>query len=331
MPFKIIRNDITKVKADAIVNTANPSPIVGEGTDYLIYEAAGRDNVLKEREAIGRIKRGEVGVTNAYNLDAKYIIHTVGPIWENGNNNEFKILENCYKNSLNKAKELDCKTIAFPLIATGVYGFPKDKALQIALNVFNEFLLENDMTIILVVYDQKSFQLSSKIVEKIDAYIDANYVSIDDKAKSNELNSDSKDNFDNLKTSDKMQIDPNLPLEKQLENMGLSFNKKLFELIAKSNMTNSEIYGNVNMDRKLFSKIINGRNYHPKKKTVLQLCIGLKLDIEETKDLLARAGYAFDPSSKSDLIIQKFIIDKEYDSYAINSTLFRYNQELLFE
>ena len=176
MPFKIVRNDITKVKADVIVNTANPNPICASGTDLAIYEAAGREELLEERKAIGKIERGNIAVTNAYNLKAKYIIHTVGPVWTDGQHNEFDILESCYRKSLLKAVELNCESIAFPLISTGVYGFPKDKALQIAVSVFSEFLLENDIQIILVVFDKKSFQLSGQIVGEIDSYIDANYV-----------------------------------------------------------------------------------------------------------------------------------------------------------
>lgn len=176
MPFKIVRNDITKVKADVIVNTANPNPICASGTDLAIYEAAGKELLLEERRAIGKICRGDIAVTGAYNLDAKYIIHTVGPVWEDGTHNEFDILKSCYRKSLEKALELKCESIAFPLISTGVYGFPKDKALQIAVSVFSSFLLENDIQIILVVFDKKSFQLSGQIVGEIDSYIDANYI-----------------------------------------------------------------------------------------------------------------------------------------------------------
>lgn len=140
MPFKIVRNDITKVKADVIVNTANPNPISASGTDLAIYEATGKKQVLAERQKIGKIARGDVAVTRAYQLQVKYIIHTVGPIWEDGTHHEFEILESCYRKSLQKAVELKCESIAFPLISTGVYGFPKDKALQIAVSVFSEFL-----------------------------------------------------------------------------------------------------------------------------------------------------------------------------------------------
>ena len=174
MPFKIVRNDITRVKADAIVNTANPNPICVSGTDLAIYEAAGKENLLAERVNIGKIARGDIAVTGAYNLKAKYIIHTAGPVWTDGLHHEFEILENCYRKSLQKALELKCESIAFPLISTGVYGFPKDKALQIAVSVFSQFLTE--IEIILAVFDKRSFQLSGQIVGDIDSYIDANYV-----------------------------------------------------------------------------------------------------------------------------------------------------------
>ena len=177
MPFRIIRNDITKVKADAIVNTANPHPVIGGGTDSAIYQAAGEEKLLKEREKIGEIEPGDAAFTKAYALNVKYIIHTVGPAWDGGEKGEFDILRSCYRKSLNLAKELKCESIAFPLIATGVYGFPRDKALTIATSVIQEFLFENDMDVMLVVFDSKSFVLSGKIFSGVDSFIEENSVS----------------------------------------------------------------------------------------------------------------------------------------------------------
>ena len=157
MPFQIIRNDITKVKADVIVNTANPKPVIGGGTDSAIYKAAGEEKLLAERQKIGHIARGEMAVTLAFDLKAKYIIHTVGPIWEGGNKGEFDILRSCYRKPLEKAAELGCESVAFPLIATGVYGFPKDKALQIAMSEISSFLMQDgiEMTVKLVVFGDR--------------------------------------------------------------------------------------------------------------------------------------------------------------------------------
>ena len=263
MPFKIVRNDITKVKADVIVNTANPNPICASGTDLAIYEAAGKEKLLAERANIGKIARGDTAVTGAYNLKAKYIIHTVGPVWTDGLHHEFEILEDCYRKSLQKALELKSESIAFPLISTGVYGFPKDKALQIAVSVFSQFLTENEIEIILVVFDKRSFH------------------------------------------------------------------DKLFELIDEAHIDNKDVWKRANLDRKHFSKIQCDQNYHPKKKTVMALCIALQLDLEQSKDLLARADWAFSPSSKVDLIVQKAIIDKQYDIMQLNVTLFKYTNEIL--
>ena len=351
MPFKIVRNDITKVKADVIVNTANPNPICGSGTDRAIYEAAGKEQLLAERAHIGKIARGEIAVTGAYNLNAKYIIHTVGPVWEDGVHHEFDILESCYRKSLQKAVELKCESIAFPLISTGVYGFPKDKALQIAVSVFSEFLLENEMQIILVVFDKKSFQLSGQLVGEIDSFIDANYIRQKRRTEylrrpfrrsriESDITYDSEVYEECSRYTEAEESEPELimsvpmpekamSLEEELENVGMSFHDKLFELIGESGMDNKDVWKRANLDRKHFSKIQCDEKYHPKKKTVMALCIALELDLEQAKDLLARADWAFSPSSKVDLIVQKAIIDKQYDIYQLNLVLFQYTNEIL--
>ena len=177
MSFKIIRNDITKVSADAIVNTANPEPVCGGGTDLAVYNAAGKEALLEERRKIGTMSIGEAKSTPAFDLPAKYIIHTVGPVWDGGKNLELENLRKCYDNSLELAAKLSCKSIAFPLISTGVYGFPKADALKIAISAFSDFLLKEDMEIILVVFDKESFVLSGKLYSGIDEFIDENYVS----------------------------------------------------------------------------------------------------------------------------------------------------------
>ena len=351
MPFKIVRNDITHVKADVIVNTANLSPIYVSGTDLAVYQAAGADELLSERKKVGCIKRGDIAVTGAYALNAKYIIHTVGPVWVDGKHNEFETLESCYAKSLQKALELGCDSIAFPLISTGVYGFPKDKALQIAVSVFSRFLLENEMQIILVVFDKKSFQLSEQLVGEIDSFIDANYIRKKRRSEysrrpfrrsriESDITYDSEVYEECSRYTEAEESEPELlmsvpmpekamSLEEELENVGMSFHGKLFELIGKSGMDNKDVWKRANLDRKHFSKIQCDEKYHPKKKTVMALCIALELDLEQAKDLLARADWAFSPSSKVDLIVQKAIIDKQYDIYQLNLVLFQYTNEIL--
>lgn len=179
MAFKIIRNDITKVSADCIVNTANPLPLVGRGTDSSIYKAAGEKKLLAAREEIGVIEPGHSAWTESYNLKQKgikYIIHTVGTKYENGKNGELEILRNCYSSSLNMAKKLKCKSIAIPLLATGFYGFPKELGLQIAVDEISKFLLSNEIEVVLVVYDKKSYIISEKLFDDIQSFIDRNFV-----------------------------------------------------------------------------------------------------------------------------------------------------------
>ena len=351
MPFKIVRNDITHVKADVIVNTANPKPIYASGTDLAIYQAAGADELLAERKKVGCIERGDIAVTGAYALNAKYIIHTVGPVWVDGMHKEFETLESCYAKSLQKALELGCDSIAFPLISTGVYGFPKDKALQIAVSVFSKFLLENEMQIILVVFDKKSFQLSGQLVGEIDSFIDANYIRQKRRTEysrrpfsrsriESNITYDLEVYEECSRYTEAEESEPELlmyvpmpekamSLEEELENVGMSFHDKLFELIGESGLDNKDVWKRANLDRKHFSKIQCDEKYHPKKKTVMALCIALELDLEQAKDLLARADWAFSPSSKVDLIVQKAIIDKQYDIYQLNLVLFQYTNEIL--
>ena len=240
------------------------------------------------------------------------------------------------------------------MISTGVYGFPKDKALQIAISVFSEFLMENDMQVILVVFDKKSFQLSGQLVGEIDSYIDANYVmdrnreeysvrtrGIERREMSEEIlyeemsrrrKADAGYSFDeerDTEPSESCMLSADIPLEDKFANIGVSFHDKLFELIDEAHLDNKDVWKRANLDRKHFSKIQCDVNYHPKKKTVMALCIALELDWEQSKDLLARADWAFSPSSKVDLIVQKAIIDKQYDIMHVNVTLFKYTNEIL--
>ncbi|MGN0732601.1 MAG: macro domain-containing protein [Emergencia sp.] len=367
MPFKIIRNDITKVKADAIVNTANPMPVYAAGTDKAVYEAAGADALLAERMKIGTIPRGGVAVTDAFALDAIYIIHTVGPAWKDGHSGEYETLKNCYLNSLSAAAELGCESIAFPLIATGVYGFPKDKALQIAISEISSFLFTHEMMVYLVVFDDKAFQLSENVVGEVESFIDANYVKASHRCEYREYGDSRResrrylrrryeaDGFDDeraeleaeevmaMECVDKVRIlnavepmhkltvaaETEPSLEEQLAATEGSFQEKLFEHIARKGMNNTEVYKRANLDRKHFSKIQCNANYHPSKKTAMALCIALKLDLDESKDLLARAEWAFSPNRKTDLIVMNAILHQQYDINQVNAVLFSYGQECL--
>lgn len=350
MPFQIIRNDITKVKADIIVNTANPQPTIGSGTDSAVYTAAGADVLLAERKKIGNIKSGEAALTPAFGLSAKYIIHTVGPAWEDGKHGECDVLRSCYEKSLALAAELSAESIAFPLIATGVYGFPKDEALSIALSVVSKFLLSHDMKVILVVFDRKAFELSGKLVGDIDEYIDEHSVSqlqdaeYYDGYKNIEYirrrAAQRLERMEQVKESDyesdealpaPTPVSEELSLDQILDDAGETFQQRLFQLIDASGMDDVTVYKKANIDRKVFSRIRCKVDYKPKKKTAVAFAIALKLDFPTMEDLLSRAEIAFSPSNKFDLIISYCVKNDIYDIFEINAILFKYGQPILGE
>ena len=327
MAFRIIREDITRVKADAIVNTANPHPVIGGGTDTAIYEAAGKEQLLNARKVIGDIEPGEAIETPAFNLNAKYIIHTVTPVWRGGNNNEFDTLKNAYKNSMELAKKLHCKSIAFPLMATGSNGFPKDKALQIALSTIQEFLIDNEMKVILVVFDQKAFVLSGKLTNKIKAYIDENYV-----GQANEREYKYRNRFHSTARYNEIEeeYDGAVCFSQEetvklasiaIEPIDKTFQEKLFEIIDARGLQGKDVYKNY-ISKQVYSKLQSDKHYQPSKTTALALCLSLHLNVDKTEELLKSAGYVLSPSSLSDMIIKACIVNKEYNLVIIDTYLF---------
>ncbi len=362
MPFQIIRNDITKVKADAIVNTANPKPRVGSGTDSAIYAAAGQEQLLAARKKIGEIAPGDAAYTEAYQLDARYIIHTAGPVWIDGTHGEREVLRSCYARSLNLAAELRCESVAFPLIASGVYGFPKDEALQIALSEISRFLMTHEMKVLLVVFGRKALQLSERLVGSIAQYIDDH---AERRLYEEEYGADeSSRRLRNLRPREERWEAPffdavphetdtaleeaeeanagpapgdPLPslsgksLDEVLGGKSETFQQRLLKLIDASGMTDVAVYKKANIDRKVFSSIRCKPDYKPKKKTALAFAIALELDLPTTRDLLSRAELAFSPSSQFDLIVSYFITNKKFNIFEINAALFQYGQPILGE
>ena len=444
MPFSIIRNDITKVAADAIVDTANPQPVIGAGTDSAIYKAAGAELLLAERRKIGAIHPGEAAVTPAFALPAKYIIHTVGPAWQGGDAGEFETLASCYCKSLLLAKQLGCESVAFPLISTGTYGFPKDKALSVAMETIGEFLQGDDLDVTLTVLNKEAFTLSQDLLDDVQSYIDdrtaemlhqmeysASYSALFKDGMADErrdakaarpssappmaqaapqggptsgpqskpqfrpkkgkglfgkLASLGKKDADTASTQERADafepsyedsaasltvdsaaedteilyaktisyseagkekpaeanaafasgaaVSSAVPLSAEslpdrMAHLGDTFQERLLRLIDEQDRTDPEVYKKANLDRKLFSKIRSNAAYRPSKNTVLALAIALELDLAQTKDLLARAGFAFSPSSKFDLIVQYCFEKRIYDIFEVNALLFQYDQPLL--
>lgn len=417
MPFEIIRNDITKMKTDAVVNTAGPLPEIGQGTDSAIHEAAG-PRLLKARQKIGRIAPGIAALTKGYHLPAKYVIHTVGPVWKGGQQGETELLENTYLSCLRLAAAKKLRSVAFPLISAGTYGFPKDIALKTAVNAVSRFLLEedrNDMTVYLTVYGRTEFTLSEKLFQSVQSYIDDRYVEEHAPAEQDteiiqarrrrqrayeresvlyedltadiseagpdprgdavpaEKNPDIADELHlpedfysvpdmapapghyfgelpsaasataGFRTSasrapapsrEKASVPaagtaafrPQDSLEERIRHMDDTFSQSLLRIIDQKGKKDSDVYKRANIDRKLFSKIRSNPHYRPGKQTALALAIALELNLDETKDLLGRAGIALTRSSRFDIIVEYFIEQKNYNIFEINEVLFAFDE-----
>lgn len=339
MPFEIVRNDITKMCVDAIVNTASPRPVIGPGTDSQIHEKAGTE-LLRARQKIGSIEAGCAAVTPAFNLQAKYVIHTVGPVWDGGNYGEEQLLRNCYDNSLKLALKYNCQSVAFPLISAENYSFPKNKALQIAISTFSAFLLEHDMQIYLVIFDHTAFHLSEQLFQSVTSYIDEHYVETLEKTTYGITGTRNRSNRSRRmrELEDAYCMPPcapapcakaSLSLDDFLKEKDSGFTERLLELIQKSGQKNSVIYKKANISKQHFSKIVNDPNAKPSKPTAIALALALELDLEGTKDLIGRAGYALTNSSTFDLIIRYFIEQKQFNVIEINIALYEFDQILL--
>ena len=347
MAFKILRNDITKVRADAIVNTANPMPVVGSGTDTAVYEAAGWDKLLAARKEIGVIERGQSAWTPAFNLKkhgVKYIIHTIGVFYQDGNHGEKEILRSCYKTALKTAAELNCKSVAIPLLATGNYRFPKDLALQIAVDEISRFLLEHEVDVLLVVYDKESYKISEKLFDDVEDFLFDNLDGYEVEEEHVLYNR----SFDTVigslqseglfESTRAVQLEPDFTEEKKIAPIDidafirsskdkLNFQNTLMQLIADRKLDNVTVYKKACIDKKFFSKIISNKDYVPKKHTVMALGLALELPLEEYESFLASAGYAFMPSSKFDLIIKYCVMNQIYNLINVDVILDDHGEE----
>lgn len=330
MPLIIERNDITKMQVDAIVNAANSSLLGGGGVDGAIHRAAG-PQLLEECRTLGGCMTGMAKITKGYRLPAKYVIHTVGPVYQDGRHGEKDALTSCYRNSLLLAETNHCETIAFPLISSGIYGYPKDQALQVAVDTIHAFLNEHDMTVYLVLFDKSSFQLGTKVTAELKEYIDDNYVDMEqhhDVRRSTAVSAPMDYSIRAAESSFLFQKDE-ASLENIVDQVDESFSQMLLRKIDEKKMTDAECYKKANVDRKLFSKIRSDVLYQPSKQTALAFAIALELSLSETQDMLMKAGYALSHSSKADLVIEYYIKHHNYNVYEINEALFAFDQKLL--
>ncbi len=345
MPFEIIRHDITKLWVDAIVNAASRHPQVGPGVDLAIHRAAG-PRLLEARQAIGYIEPGSAAITPAFDLEARFVIHAATPVWEDGQHREPELLRRAYDHCLDLAEAHGCGSIAFPLLAAGNHGFPKDLALQIAISAFSSFLLEHEMQIYLVVFDGKAFKLSEQLFRDVASYIDENYVDTcrrDMYGAADEFRRNRRREAAICETAVLRESLPCAPmaapkvapkpkaasLEDMLKQADAGFTETLLKLIDQSGKKDSEIYKKALLTKQHFSKIRNNPNYKPTKPTAIALALALELDLEATKDLIGRAGYALTNSSKFDLIIRYFIEQGNFNVVEINIALYEFDQPLL--
>lgn len=324
MPLEIIREDISRLQSDAIVHSTNPKLKKGMGSSEAIFRLAGNE-LIDALKRIDYCAPGDVFITPGFNLAAKYIIHTVGPVYSGGKENEAFILESCYRKSLECAQNHNLKSIAFPLISAGNYGYPKDEALHIAVMTIQSFLLKHEMMVYLVVFDKQVYQLSTQLFKSIKTYIDDHYVE-------SHITYAQHDELINYRSSNKAfnsRLESSQSIEDVLLELDESFSETLLKMIDQKGLSDVDTYKKANITKAHFSKIRTHKDYRPTKATVLAFCIALELSLKETNHLLERAGFSLSNSSKFDLIVKYFIEKRKYNIFEINEVLFEYDQTLL--
>lgn len=336
MPLQIVRQDITKMRVDAIVNTTNEEMIGYSGVDLAVHTVAGK-RMDEECARMAPLSLGQAKITGAYGLPCQYVIHTSGPVWYGGQNGEYDVLRSCYTESLRLAFSKKCRSVAFPLISSGVYGFPKDQVLKFAVQTVTDFLFDHEMTVYICVFDKESYAFSQKLFADIKAFIDDAYAE--------ELGDLEYNGFDlssafpptmccesmalPIPSKEKRAFAKAQSLQEYMEQMDRSFREMLFDLIDKSGMTDVECYKKANVDKRTFSKIKSNQNYRPSKQTVIAFAISLRLDLETTQELLATVGFTLSKSTVFDKIIRYFIHNGNYNIFEINEALFEFDQTLL--
>lgn len=337
MPFNIVRQDITKFKADAVVNAANTDLQMGGGVCGAIFSAAGATKLQLACEQLAPIQVGEVAVTPGFNLPARYIIHAVGPIYDERNKKQCeRALRSAYLNAMRAAVEYQCASIAFPLISSGSYGYPKEEALRVADLAIREFLREHELDVTLVVFDKPSFVISRALYDEVRSYIDEHYIDahpIQISLAMREFKCEETFRYSHseltLKYQEYRDAEPSEGLDDVIGSLDEPFSFMLLRLIDDRNMSDVQVYKRANLDRKLFSKIRTSKGYMPSKRTALALAVALELSLDETGHFLERAGYALSSAVKFDVIIKYFISKGRYDIFEINHVLFAYDQQLL--
>ena len=311
----------------------------GSGTSRAIYQAAGEQELTAACEAIGYCDLGKAVCTPAFRLPAKYIFHAVCPAWQGGLFGEAEQLAGAYHSALELAAEYQCESVAFPLLSSGNYGYPKEQAFRIAVDTITQYVMDHDLTVYLVLYDRHSLAVSRKLFTSVEEYIDDHYVAQNDESyEFDRWRRESAERRRRLEEEAAPMLEAAAPpaapmaarsLEHLMDNLGESFTTRLLRLIDERGLKDSTVYKQSNISRQHFSKIQCNRDYNPKKKTVLAFAVGLHLSEDETIDLLQSAGYAFSDGSKRDWIVRYCLERKIYNINQVNTLLFEYDQEQL--
>lgn len=331
MPFHLTGKDITLMQVDAIVNAANPALQMGGGVCGAIFSAAGARALQAACDRLAPIQTGEAVLTSGFALPAKYIIHTAGPIYRGGTHGEEAQLRACYRSSLSCAARHGCSSIAFPLISSGIYGYPKPDALRVATAAIQEFLVTHDMDVSLVVLDHAALSVSEALLGAVNRYLGTRH--LDPRLQQRRTGTLTDDTPMVFEVQQSRAIQPSaaptaVP-DHIVKNLDEPFSTALLRLIDQSGKSDAEIYKRANIDRRLFSKIRGNLHYTPSKPTVLAFAVALELTLPQTRDLLARAGFALSRSRKFDVIVEYFLANGRYDIFEINEVLFYYDQALL--
>ena len=349
MPFRIVRGDITRMEADAIVNAANNTLLGGGGVDGAIHRAAGPE-LLGECRALGGCDTGDAKITGGYCLPARYVIHTVGPVWRGGGYGERELLSSCYRKSLALALEHGCASVVFPLISSGIYGYPKAEALRAAEEAIGAFLEEHDMDVYLTLVGDTSFVGDGALVREVEgliadafaspprAYVSRKAAEAPQRRMKNMLPFRRKAAEEEpIREADfaeaarrEAPVSEAMPdWETILKNTDEGFSQALLRMIDERGMTDAQCYKRANVDRKLFHKIRSNPDYRPGKPTVFAFAVALELSLEETREFLDKAGFSLSRSSRFDIILEYFISRGIYDIFSINEVLFRFDMPLL--
>lgn len=340
MSLHIVRNDIAKMHCDAIVNAANTELRRGGGVCGAIFAAADAEALERDCYALAPCPTGSAVVTAGHGLVCRWIIHAVGPIWQDGNRGEEELLRSAYRSALRIVQEKGCESAAFPLISAGIYGFPMEAALRIATEELQAFPFERDVELYLVIYSRESVLVGKRRFADIQSYIDDQYVGLHEdrrRAFKNRLRDSQplEEKRDLQEARPKYSIQAPAPafsgrqLRDLLSLREESFSDMVLRLIREKDMKEVEVYKSANLDRKLFSKLRSNADYQPSKNTALALAVGLRLNVDETRDLLGKAGFALSRSSKQDIIVEYFLREQIYDIMTINEALFDFDQHLL--